>query len=82
MADEPDSLISTMLRRLDAKTDRIIDDLGAIKRRLTSLEAAQALLHGGFAGQPARIDRIEQRLDQIELRLERIGQRLDLVPAP
>ncbi len=63
------------LRHLDAKTDRIIDDLGDIKRRLTSLEAAQALLHGNFAGQSARIDRTESRLERIE-------QRLDLVPAP
>ena len=75
MSDKPDSLVLTLLRRMDTKIDRLTDDMSSVKQRLTSLEAAQALLHGDFAGQSLRIDRIEQRLERIE-------RRLDLVDAP
>jgi tetrahydromethanopterin S-methyltransferase subunit G len=77
VSTEPDSLILTYLRRLDAKVDRLADDMQDVKRRLTSLEGQVAAihghiagLHGDFAGQSARLDRIEARLDQIERRLD------------
>ena len=69
MADEPDSLILRMLRSMDAKLDRVIQDIGDLKQRITSLETKVALLHGDFANQSVRIDRIEIRLDRIERRL-------------
>lgn len=75
MSDQPDTLMLVLLRHIDVKLDRLIDDMGDIKRRMTSLEASVALLHGDFAGQSVRIDRIEGRLDRIE-------RRLDLVDAP
>lgn len=75
MSDEPDSLILLYLRRIDMKIDRLTEDMADVKRRLTSLELQVAQLHGDFAGQSARIDRIEQRLDRIE-------RRLDLTAAP
>jgi hypothetical protein len=46
-----------------------------LKRRVTSLENQTASLHVDFAGQSARLDRIEVRLDRIE-------RRLDLVESP
>jgi hypothetical protein len=45
------------------------DDVREVKRRLTSLEVSVANLHGDFAGQSARIDRVELRLERIENRL-------------
>ena len=75
MSDQPDNLILALLRRMDAKIDRLTDDIREIKQRVTSLETSVALLHGDFAGQSGRIDRIE-------IRLERIEQRLGLVEAP
>ena len=70
MSDEPDSLVLRMLRRLDEKMDCLIDDVGDLKRRVTSLEQLVALLHTDVAGQSSRIDRIETRLERIERRLD------------
>jgi hypothetical protein len=37
---------------------------------MTSLEVSVANLHGDFAGQSSRIDRVENRLERIEQRLD------------
>ena len=74
MTTETDSMVLTLLRRMDAKLDRVVEDMADVKTRITSLEAQVAQLHLDFAGQSARIDRIEKRLD-------RIDRRLDLLPA-
>jgi predicted nuclease with TOPRIM domain len=58
------------LRRMEEKLDRVIGELQDVKHRATSLECQVALLHEDFAGQSARMDRIEARLDRIERRLE------------
>ena len=68
MADEPDNLILTFLRRMDAKIDRLGDDMRDVKLRLTNLEEA-------FVG-------MQRRFDRLEIRVERIERRLDLVEAP
>jgi hypothetical protein len=67
---EPDNLILVYLRRMDEKLDRLADGVGDIGRRVTSLETKVALLHGDFAAQSERIDRIELRLERIERRLD------------
>ena len=74
MIDEPESLVLRYLRQIAEVQERHSAELSGIKERLTSLDAKVALLHGDFAGQSVRIDRIE-------LRLERIERRLELVPA-
>ena len=70
MSDQPENLTLVYLRRLDEKMDRVIDGLLDLGRRVTSLELQVASLHGDFAGQSVRIDRIEQRLERIERRLD------------
>ena len=45
-------------------------DLRDLKVRMTSVEDGIAGLHGDFANQSRRLDRIETRLDRIERRLE------------
>ncbi|MDR3518899.1 MAG: hypothetical protein P4M00_24130 [Azospirillaceae bacterium] len=59
--------------------DRVIEDVGDLRRGITSFEdrtsraqAELAAIHSDFAGQSARIDRIEGRLDRIERRLDLI----------
>lgn len=81
MSDEPENLTLVFLRRLDARMDRLPDAQADLARRVTSpedhaasLRGHVAFLHGDFASQSLRIDRIEARLD-------RIGRRLDLQPA-
>ena len=70
MSDAPDNLILVYLRRMDEKLDRLTSAVGDLGRRVTSLETKVVLLHGDFAAQSQRIDRIEIRLDRIERRLE------------
>ena len=70
MSDEPENLVLVLLRRIDIKLDRVVEDIADLKRRVTSLEGQVALLHGDFASQSLRLDRIEQRLDRIERRLD------------
>ncbi len=63
MADEPDNLVLHMLRRMDVKLDRLIDDVYDLKVRMTHVEE-------GLAGIHRRMDRLEVRVDRIERRLE------------
>jgi tetrahydromethanopterin S-methyltransferase subunit G len=70
VSDGPDNLILVYLRRIDEKLDGLTSSVSDIGRRVTSLESKVALLHGDFAAQSTRIDRIELRLDRIERRLE------------
>jgi hypothetical protein len=46
---EPENLILTMLRRLDEKCDRVIDDVRDLKARVTALDEGQAALQHGMA---------------------------------
>jgi tetrahydromethanopterin S-methyltransferase subunit G len=70
MADELASTLLVYLRRIDEKVDHVLEVLSEHGRRITSLGAQVANLHGDFAGQSLRMDRIERRLDRIEKRLE------------
>ena len=70
MSGEPDNLILACLRRMDEKLDRVVSSVADLGRRVTSLESKVVLLHGDFAAQSERIDRIDVRLDRIERRLE------------
>jgi hypothetical protein len=77
MADEPENLVLLLLRKIDGKLDRLVEDVADLKRRSTSLELTVAdmgrqvaSIHGDFAGQSMRIDRLEARLERIERRLE------------
>jgi archaellum component FlaC len=65
---EPENFVLEYLRRLDTKMDRVIDDLGDLKLRVTNVEE-------GLAGVNRRLDRLESRLDRVE-------RRLDLTEAP
>ena len=70
MADEPESLVLQLLRKLDAKVDRIVEDVADLKLRMTQVEERFASMEVSMAGIQRRIDRVEQRLDRIEKRLD------------
>lgn len=67
MTTEPDNVVLIILRRLDAKVDRVIDDLRDIKTRMTAVEEA-------VNGVNRRLDRHDARLDRIERRLELVDE--------
>jgi septal ring factor EnvC (AmiA/AmiB activator) len=68
MTAEPDDLV--LLRRMDAKLDRMSADIADLKPRLTAVERQLGELQVTIAGQAARIDCVESRLDRIERRLD------------
>ena len=63
MTDQPDNLVLALLRKIDARTERMADDLQDLKVRVTSVEE-------GLAGVNRRLDRLENRVERIERRLE------------
>ncbi len=67
MAEDPDNLVLVYLRRIDAKIDRLIDDVNDLKARVSAVEENLAGVH--------------RRIDRLELRVERIERRLDLADA-
>ena len=67
MADDPDHIVLVHLRRIDAKLDRLIDDVHDLKTRTSGVEE-------NLAG-------VQRRIDRLELRVERIERRLDLADA-
>jgi archaellum component FlaC len=69
MSEQTDNLVLEQLRHMRAPLDRMDDGIQDIKRRMTSLELQVSTLHGDFAGQSMRIDRIEERLGRIEKHL-------------
>ena len=75
MAEEPDSLVPRYLRAIDQKVDRLAEDVGDLKTRMTGVERGLAGVEMSMAGVQHRIDRVDQRLDRIE-------RRLDLVDSP
>jgi hypothetical protein len=63
VTDEPENLVPVLLRRLDGKMDRVLEDLRDLKVRMTAAEEA-------IVGINRRMDRVEGRLDRIEKRLD------------
>ena len=69
MAKESSSLVLEHLRALRMEMGELRADVRDMRGRLTSIEVSAANLHGDFAGQSGRIDRLEYRLERIENRL-------------
>ena len=63
MADETANLTHEYLRRMNAKLDRLIDDMQDVKVRLTSLEE-------NYGATSRRLDRIERDIAHIVKRLD------------
>ncbi|MFG1411320.1 hypothetical protein V5G24_09415 [Xanthobacter sp. VTT E-85241] len=67
MADEPDSSLLTLVRRIDARTERMAEDIHHLEVRVTALEEAVVENSRRFERLEHRVDRIERALDPIEL---------------
>ena len=65
MSDEPDNLVLVLLRRIDAKLDRVMSDVTNLKVRMSALEAESGYVRVGLAELNARMDRLDTRLADI-----------------
>ena len=50
MSDEPENLILVYLCRIDEKIDRLSDDIGDLRQRVTSLDEQAARIRGDMVG--------------------------------
>ena len=73
MSDEPENLVLVYLRRIDEKIDRLSDDIGDLRQRVTSLDEQAARIRGDMVAMSSRIDGIRQRLDRIERRFDLVA---------
>lgn len=71
MADENlENLTLVLLRRLDQRFDRLENDIGDIKLRVTATEEHLASIMMSVAGLNSRMDKIDARLSRVERRLD------------
>ncbi len=82
MSEAPENLIFEYLRRLDTKLDRVIEDIGDLKIRVTAVEERLARTDVAIANLELSIAGVNRRIDRVDARLERIERRLDLVELP
>ncbi len=75
MNADVESLVLEQLRAIRAKVDKIDDDLGDLRQRMSSVERHMANLQVDVANIHERLDRQGEPLDRIE-------RRLDLSEAP
>ena len=54
MADEPANLTLVYLRRIDEKLDRLADDVGELRQRVTSLDEQVARVRGDLIAMNSR----------------------------
>ncbi len=70
MSDQPSELILVMLRPIDGKLDRVIEDVQDLRHRMTSVERQLGEMRLDLAGLSARMDR-----------MDRMERPLDIAPA-
>ena len=78
MTDEPENIMLVYLRRLDAKTDRVLLDMQDMKHRMTAIEIQVSQVSSTAASHYASL---ALRLDRLEGRLERLERHADIIPA-
>ena len=70
MTAEPDMAVVEQLRRIEQGLEKLIEDVGGLKGRLTSIEALFGALHRDFFDQCKHLESVGARLEHIERCLE------------
>jgi predicted nucleic acid-binding Zn-ribbon protein len=66
----PKALLIEILKKIQADISGLKFDMVDLKHWVSTIERNTADIASSYAGQSARIDRLEERLDRIERRLE------------
>jgi hypothetical protein len=70
MTDNVENLTLKFMRRLDTRLDRLENDIGDIKLRVTATAEHLASMMLSMAGLNSRMDKIDDRLSCVERRLD------------
>ncbi|WP_375399090.1 hypothetical protein [uncultured Sphingomonas sp.] len=68
--DNIENLTLLFMRRLDQRLDRLENDIGDIKLRVTATEEHLASIMMSVAGLNSRMDKVDARLARVERRLD------------
>lgn len=79
MTEEPENLTLVYLRRLDAKVDRVLDEIADLRQRQSETHRSVLTLRREQTGDAEATARVDVRVDRLEDRMDRIERRLDLV---
>jgi len=79
MSSEPENLVLTYLRRLDAKVDRLAETMTEHGRRLARIEGEVAPGRRDQAADAQVVVDIQVQVDRLREEIDRINRRLDLV---
>lgn len=82
MMEDPENLTLVYLRRLDAKMDKIINQVDGLTVRTAALEGGLATVIKQLGGLMETDAHLASRVDNMERRLDRIEHRLDLHDGP
>jgi predicted nucleic acid-binding Zn-ribbon protein len=70
VTDNVENMTLKFMRRLDTRLDRLENDIGDIKLRVTATEEHLASIMMSMAGVNSRMDKIDDRLSRVERRLD------------
>lgn len=70
MTDDIAHLMLEHLKHIRSKVDVLALDIADVKSRMTGVEIQLGQLSTQYAGQSARLDRVEERLGRIERRFD------------
>lgn len=70
MTDQARNRVTEILRKILGDLSGLKFDMVDLKHRVSMIERNTADIAWSHAGQPVRIDRLEERLDRIERRLD------------
>jgi predicted nucleic acid-binding Zn-ribbon protein len=79
MSSEPENLVLTYLRRLDAKVDRLAETMTEHGRRLARIEVEVARGRRDQAADAQVVVDIQVQVDRLREEIDRINRRLDIV---
>jgi uncharacterized protein (UPF0335 family) len=79
MTENVENLIVEHLRHIRGRVDRIAEDMGDLKHRMSSLESAMVLVKREVSAGDETDARQQVSLDRLLDRIDRIERRLDLI---
>jgi chromosome segregation ATPase len=79
VAEAVENLIVEHLRHIRGRVDRIAEDMGDLKHRMSSLETAMVLVKREVSAGDETDARLQGSLDRLVDRIERIERRLELI---